>query len=141
MNVVDPIVFQAKVSPAAMAICTPGMQPESITYGELVDLIDNIGRQALSANLKCGQLVAVHVRFKILHVAIMLALMRLGIATVSAWTTVLPKALSVDAVIADAPDQFQNVARVIVADSSWCTPRHGASEPISRTNEDDVCQI
>ena len=47
MNIVDPILFQAKLNPAAPAICVPGAARPLISYGRLERAIHNISRAAL----------------------------------------------------------------------------------------------
>jgi acyl-coenzyme A synthetase/AMP-(fatty) acid ligase len=143
MNVVDPILFHAQTSSSTMAICTPGTRPESITYGELERLMNNIGRMAMLADLVRGHVVAIHVTDKIFEIALMLALMRQGIVTVSARSPSLPKELEVHAVIADAPNQFENVGRVILADASWkrLHDKRLADDRLYQVGDDDLCRI
>jgi hypothetical protein len=51
MNIVDPILFQARLNPAAPAICVPGAARPLISYGRLERAIHNISRAALAAGL------------------------------------------------------------------------------------------
>ena len=143
MKVVDPILFHAQTSPSAIAICTPGTRPESITYGELERLMNNIGRLAVLSDLTRGQIVAIHVKDKIFEIALMLALMRQGIATVAPRLPSLPKEFGVHAVIADAPNRFENVGRVILADASWKNLHDTrlADERLYQVGDDDICRI
>jgi hypothetical protein len=41
MNIVDPIIFQAKLDPAAPAICVPGAAQPLISYGRFERAINN----------------------------------------------------------------------------------------------------
>src|SRR5688572_8785010 len=102
MNIVDPILFQAKLNPAAPAICVPGAARPLISYGRLERAIHNIGRAALSAGLSRGQVAAIHAKDKIFHAALILGLARVGVVTMSARSHSFPKEIGVDAVIADA---------------------------------------
>jgi acyl-CoA synthetase (AMP-forming)/AMP-acid ligase II len=143
MNIVDPIVFHAKLNPDAMAICVPGAARESVAYGELVRMMNNVGRMALSLGLMRGDTVAILVADKIFHAAMILGLAHVGIVTVSARTPKLPKELGVQAVITDAPARFENVGRVIVADMLWTM---GDGKPLAdhrayRAADDDLCRI
>jgi hypothetical protein len=54
MNIVDPVLFQAKLNPAAPAICVPGAARPLISYGRLAQAIHNISRAALSCGLARG---------------------------------------------------------------------------------------
>jgi len=98
MNVVDPILFQAKMNPESPAICAPGTLFDTITYGRLERWIHNIGRMALSRGLAPGNIVALSIKDKIFHAAVILGLARLGIVTVSGRNQKLPQELPVDRV-------------------------------------------
>jgi len=91
MNIVEPILFHCKQNPAAPAICTPGTSLNIISYGRLAQFIFNIGRRALSEALVRGQIVAILVKEDIFHAALILALTRLGIVTVSCREQNFPK--------------------------------------------------
>ncbi len=119
MNIVEPIIFQAKINPNSIAICTPGTRMDFVTYAGLARIIDSLGRVALSLGLARGDIVAIYVSETIFHAALVLALTRLGIVTVSARTPRLPKELGVKAVIASKTEAFENAGKVILADPNW----------------------
>src|SRR5687767_8064367 len=114
MNVVDPILFQSRINPDNVAICTPGAGRDSITYGELERQLNNVGRKALSLGLERGHVVAVTIQDTILHATLVLGLARLGIATTSGWDDSLTKAVRLDAFITDKPEH-SNGHRVMLA--------------------------
>jgi acyl-CoA synthetase (AMP-forming)/AMP-acid ligase II len=143
MNIVDPIIFQARMNPEGLAICTPGTELHSVTYAQLVRIMNNIGRRALWEGLKRGDTVAILVQEKIFHAAILLALTRLGIVTVSARSTTLPKELAVTAVVTDRIAAFENAGRVLVVDLGW-TEGDGkpmADRAVYQGEHDDICRI
>ena len=143
MNIVEPIVFQAKINPNSIAICTPGTRMDFVTYAGLARIVDNLGRVALSLGLARGDIVAIYVSETIFHAALVLALTRLGIVTVSARTPRLPKELGVKAAIASKSEPFENVGKVILADPNWMftegTPLTRAE--IAASVDTDVCRI
>lgn len=143
MNIVDPILVHARYDPNALAICTPGTEPPHLTFGELEGWINNINRLAVSLDLARGQMVAVYVAEKILHLAIVLALARMGIPTTSPRSPVLSKALNVSAVIADRPAPFENAGRVILTDATWKRPhqRSLADARFYQTADGELCRI
>lgn len=144
MNIVDPILFQSKLNPDGTAICTPGAAIESITYGGLERMMNNIGQAAMSFGLVRGNVVAIHVKEKISHAAIILGLMRLGIIAVPTRTTRLPNELGVHAVITDAPSlSFENAGTVITADPTWMMGDGGpiADKRVDQFAQDDICLI
>src|SRR5262245_8333516 len=127
MNIVDPILFQARLNPAAPAIGVPGAERPLISYGRLERAIHNIGRAALAAGLTHGQVAAIHVRAKIFHAALILGLARIGVVTLSARSHAFPQEIGVDAVIVETNATYQNAKRVIVADAgAWMEGGDGA---------------
>ena len=143
MNIVEPIIFQSKINPNSVAICTPGTRMDFVTYAGLARIIDSLGRVALSLGLARGSIVAIYVSDTIFHAALVLALTRLGIVTVSARTPRLPKELGAHAVIASKSESFENVGKVIIADPNWMFAEGAplAREQIANSEEDDVCRI
>jgi len=142
MNIVDPILFQAKINPHGVAICTPGAGMEAVTYGNLAHMMNNVGRTALSLGLTRGNVVAIAIKDQILHAVIMLGLTRLGIVTVSPAAVVSPE-LGVQLLITDGAPASPHVGRVIVADAGWTM---GGGKPVApevtqRVGNDDVCRI
>jgi acyl-CoA synthetase (AMP-forming)/AMP-acid ligase II len=144
MNIVDPILFQAKLNPAAPAICVPGAARPLISYGRLERAIHNIGRAALSSGLARGQLAAIHVKDKIFHAALILGLARIGVVTMSARSHSFPPEIGVDAVIADGIATYQNARRVIVAEPVGWMDGDGAplDDPrLTSAGGDELCRI
>ena len=92
MNIVEPILFQCKVNPLVTAICTPGAQFPSINYGTLEKSIHNAARSALKLGLAPGQIAGLFIGDTLLHAALALGLMRLGVVTVSMTRPRLPNA-------------------------------------------------
>jgi acyl-CoA synthetase (AMP-forming)/AMP-acid ligase II len=143
MNIVDAILYQCRHRPSQVAICCPGTKTNLISYGRLERFINNIGRQALTLGIARGSVAAVMVADKIFHAAIVLGLTRVGVITVSARHEKLPKELNVDVVITDTPRQFENVKRIVVADTMW-TMGDGKpipDEAVYRNAPDDICRI
>jgi len=145
MNIADPFLFQAKLNPAALAICTPGAARERVSYGRLERMVNNVGKAALARGLARGQVAAIDIKDKIFHAAVILGLARIGIVTVSARNPTLPKELGVAAVICDAALPYRNAGTVMVADqSAWALDGDGAplaDERLYRVSEDDPCRI
>jgi len=119
LNIVDAFLFQARHQPTALAICAPGTDYNAVSYGRLELFINNVGCRALSAGLKRGDVVAVVTNDPVFHLALVLGLTRIGVATLSTGTRLLPTGFQIDAVVTDNPGNFQNVSRVIVADQIW----------------------
>jgi acyl-CoA synthetase (AMP-forming)/AMP-acid ligase II len=143
MNIVDLILFQCRQQPPVAALCAPGSKLNLVSYSRLEHFIHNVSRQARSLGLQHGNIVAVFVEDHIFHVALILGLGRLGIATVSVRITDLPKEIHVDAVVSDAPRPFQHAKRTIIADMSWLM---GDGKPLDverelQNDEEDIGRI
>lgn len=143
MNITDPIAFQCRMNPDALAICAPGTALHALNYGLLGRCIHSVGRTALASGLKPGQIVAILVQDKIFHATLILGLTRVGIVTVSARSTRLPKEIGVEAIVTDAAGPFSNVGRIIQADLRWLQGdgKAGASEPAVHGGGADVCRV
>ena len=62
MNIVEPILFQCRQNPPAAALCAPGTALNVVSYARLGRFIHNIGRRALGAGIRPGQIVAIQVK-------------------------------------------------------------------------------
>jgi acyl-CoA synthetase (AMP-forming)/AMP-acid ligase II len=121
VNIVDAVLFQARHQPTALAVCAPGSRFNVVSYGRLTAFMKNIAARAAAAGLRRGDIVAVFAADPVFHLALVLALTKLGAVTLSIGTRVLPTDVPVDAVLSDSPGQFANTARVIVVDWTWMT--------------------
>jgi acyl-CoA synthetase (AMP-forming)/AMP-acid ligase II len=139
MNIVDPILFQCRQQPPAAAICVPGAAIGLISYRRLALFIHNIARRLASAGLRPGQLVAVNVEDQIFHIAMLLALARLGTASVSMRAT-SRASLPIDAFITDKTLPAGLVDRVILANMSW-TEGDGIPVEAPPVRPDDLCRV
>jgi acyl-CoA synthetase (AMP-forming)/AMP-acid ligase II len=139
MNIVDPILFQCRQQPPVAAICVPGADISLISYRRLALFIHNISRRLAATGLRPGQLVAVSIADHIFHIAMLLALARLGMASVSArGGTRSP--LPIDGFITDKTLPIGVTDRVVLADMSWT---EGDSIPVDApaVRPDDLCRV
>src|SRR5262245_36144367 len=125
MNIIDPILFQCRRQPPIAAICVPGIG--LISYRRLEQSIHNITRRLHSLGLAKSSGIVVNIPDVIFHIAVVLALTRLGMITLSARDGEVSAPIKVDAVITTTELPFGNVARVVLADSSW---REGEGRPL-----------
>src|SRR6185436_1532193 len=119
MNLVDQILFQGRYHPPAAAICAPGKGIGLVSYGRLELYINNISAKLLALGLSRGDVVAIVVSDTVLHAAIILALMRLGIVSLSPPGGIVPSGLNIGMVIADETPTVLETTRVAPADQSW----------------------
>jgi acyl-CoA synthetase (AMP-forming)/AMP-acid ligase II len=143
MNIVDPILFQCRRQPPAAAICVPGPGIGLISYRRLEEFVHNISRRVSSLGLSPASIVAVHIDDVIFHVAVLLALTRLGMITISLRQGNLSVPIKIDALITATKPPFADTGKVILADLSWT---EGDGQPLEahrvpRTDESDICRI
>lgn len=144
MNIVDPILFQCRINAEQPAICAPGTRFEVISYAQLEYMLNNLTRTALTLGFEQGQIVGLLLSDKIFHIALLLALTRIGVATVSCRDRSLPKELKAAAIITDKSDQqIDGADRIIAAKLEWAA---GSGEPVldprlQQTRSDDLCRI
>jgi acyl-CoA synthetase (AMP-forming)/AMP-acid ligase II len=139
MNIVDPILFQCRRQPPVAAISVPGAEIGLISYRRLALFIHNISRRLTATGLRPGQLVAVSIEDQIFHIAILLALARLGMASVSARGAArLP--LPVDGFIIDKTLPAGVTDRVVLVNMSW-TEGDGIPVDAAPVRPDDLCRV
>ncbi len=143
MNLVDPIFFQCRINAEQPAICAPGTRFDLVTYGQLEYMVNNLTRAARSLRLEPGQIVGIWVQDKIFHVALILALTKIGVVTVSCRDLSLPAELKAIAIITDTPGrQATGVDRIIGVDFEWLK---GDGTPVNvglrQAGPDDLCRI
>jgi acyl-CoA synthetase (AMP-forming)/AMP-acid ligase II len=143
MNIVDPILHQCRINAEQPAISAPGTRFDLISYAQLEYMINNLNHALLPLGFEPGQIVGVLVQDKIFHIVLLLALMRMGVVTVSCGATSLPAEIDAAAMITDSSDSITGVKRVIRANQDWV---QGGGEAIldprvDQTRPDDLCRI
>ena len=143
MNIVDPIMFQCRRQPPTAAICVPGPGIGLISYRRLEMFVHNISRRLLSLDLSPGSIVAVNIDDVIFHAAILLALTRLGMITISLRRDNISAPISIDALITASQQPVTDARRVFLADLSWT---EGDGQPLAphlvpRIDESAICRI
>ena len=143
MNVVEPILFQARHDPPAPALCAPGTALGVISYARLARFIHSVGHRAVRLGIAPKHVVAIQVKDHIFHTALSLGLMHIGAATVSVGE-IFPSGLRADVIITDTPGTFGNGnAKVVPLDLSWMS---GKGVPVDESrvyngNGNDICRI
>ena len=138
MNIVDPILFQAKLQPEAPALCQPGVAV--ISYAQLAANMSNIARNAMTHGVKRGDIVALAIGQPLVHAAAILGLTQAGVVTVSVGTRPPPPELKIDTVIGNVKHPFLANAKHIVLNQGWLAGE-GGFVPDEHRKEDDLCRI
>ena len=143
MNIVDPILFQCQRQPPVAAICVPGPGIGLISYRRLEQFVHNIARRLHALGLPERSIVAVNIQDVIFHAAVVLALTRLGMITLSLREGEVSVPIKIDALITTARLPLAHVGRVILMDLSWTEGDGRPLEPhlLPQTHEDDLCRI
>lgn len=129
MNIADAFEFQAFYHPASLAVCVPGSNYGPVSYGRLRGFANAVARRCLGAGIKAGDIVAIRTNDPVFHLAVILALKRIGAVSLSTGQAGMPDEFTVDAVITDMPEAISGCEKVLRADWSWLT---GDSAAISR---------
>ena len=143
MNIVDPILYQCRRQPPAVAMCVPGPGIGLISYRRLEAFVHNFSRRLHALGLPERSIVAVNIGDVIFHTVALLASIRLGLITLSLREGEGSLPLKIDALIADSKHPSARVGRVIVADLSWTEGDGRPLEPhlLPQTHEDDLCRL
>src|SRR5882762_7088085 len=116
MNIVDAILFQCRRQPPAAAICVPAPGIGLVSYRRLENFIHNISRKLHAFGLPPQSVVAIDVDDIIFHVAIVLALTRLGVVTLSLREEGDSAPVGIDALITTTRQPLATTGRIILAD-------------------------
>jgi acyl-coenzyme A synthetase/AMP-(fatty) acid ligase len=143
MNIVDPILFQCRRQPPVAAICVPGPGVGLISYRRLEQFVHNISRRIHAFGLPERSIVAVNIHDVIFHAAVLLALTRLGMITLSVREGDVSVPIKIDASITTTRLPSGNMGRIILADLSWTEGDGQPLEPhlVPQTHDDDLCRI
>jgi acyl-coenzyme A synthetase/AMP-(fatty) acid ligase len=114
---------------------------EPVTYAQLEYMLNSVTRTVLKFGFKRGDIVGVLLNNKIFHVVLTLALVRIGLVTVSCRDRSLPKELDAAAAFVDRPGPFANVNRIIIADISWATGDGSPVSPGFLASGEELCRI
>jgi acyl-CoA synthetase (AMP-forming)/AMP-acid ligase II len=143
MNIIEPMLFQCKLNPLALAICVPGSPYGSVTYGMLERFIQSTAQMAVKSGVTPGNVVAIYIAADtVLHLALILGLTHIGAVTLSLRAPRLVPGIKPDLVLTDVPGQISGDATVLGIDRSWLAGEGSAAEraPL-RGGGDDTCRI
>ncbi len=141
MNIIEPILFQARYQPGAPALCAQGS--DVISYARLVVQMNTIARRALSLGLESGQVVALSLEEPLLHSVFILGLTQVGIVPLSVAGHKPPAGLKIDAVISSRPYPFAPEAKHFILDAYWMTGDDSPVElrPCGSAASEATCRI
>lgn len=117
MNIVEPILFQARYQPDAPALCAQGI--DVVSYARLAAQMNNIARRAGAIGLRQGNVVALSIDRPLLHAALILGLTQAGIVPVSVAGNEPPAGLKIDAVFKNTHYPFAPQAQHVTVDYGW----------------------
>jgi acyl-coenzyme A synthetase/AMP-(fatty) acid ligase len=123
-------------------MCVPG-PGGLISYRRLEQSIHNFTRRLHALGLPERSIIAVSIGDAILHSVALLALIRLGMITVSLSERAIAVPFKVDAVLAGPKRPPASMGRVISADMSWTEGDGRPPDPqvLPQTHEDDLCRL
>jgi acyl-coenzyme A synthetase/AMP-(fatty) acid ligase len=141
MNIVEPILFQARYRPEAPALCAQGN--DVIGYAQLVAQMNAIARRAIALGLRPANVVALSIEEPLLHAAVILGLTQAGIVSVSVAGHKPPSGLKIDAVISSRPYPFAPDAQHLILDFTWMMVGGSPVEtsPAGSRASEETCRI
>lgn len=118
MNLSDALHHHARMRPYDLAVAHPG---GSVSYAGLLAQVAVMAGRLRRHDVPPGRLAAVYVSDRYLHLLLLLALMQLGIASVSGHPNYapLPAGLDVGVLLTDRDLPFAGAARTEVVDDHW----------------------
>ena len=135
------IRFQSKLSPDEPAVIFPGGMA---TYGRLVECVENAAQHVLRAGLKKGDIVALELRHPLLHLVVILALHRCGIASITLQTSYLieQSTLKIDRLLSDRYQSPESPFALTLVNNDWLKPSPSPALPVAGfASPDDVCRL
>ncbi len=143
MNWFEQIVFQGKLSPDEPAVVFPGGMA---TYRVLIGCVEAASQHVLRAGLKKGQVVGVEIRHPLLHLVVILALHRCGIASLTLQTSYLIQQanLKIDKLLSDRYQEPGNESKLVLISNDWLAAPAASIPPLPVTGfntPDDVCRL
>jgi acyl-coenzyme A synthetase/AMP-(fatty) acid ligase len=135
------IRFQAKLSPDEPAVIFPGGMA---TYARLVECVENASQHILRAGLKQGDVAALELRHPLLHLVVILALHRCGIASITLQTSYLieQSSLKVDRLLSDRYQPPGSSLALTLVSSDWLNAAPAPALPVTGfAGPDDVCRL
>ncbi len=141
MNIVEPILFQAKYQPSAPALCAQGI--DVISYERLAAQMNSVARRAMGSGLRRGNVAALSIEDPLLHAVTILALAQVGIISVSVGMHKPPAGLKIDAVIQNTKYPFAQQAQHLPIDHGWLVGKGARVEisPQGGQASDEVTRI
>src|SRR5581483_9186377 len=126
------IRFQSKLSPDEPAVIFPGGMA---TYGRLVECVENASQHLLHAGLKKGDVVALELRHPLLHLVVILALHRCGIASLTLQTSYLIQQanLKIDKLLSDRYQEPGNESKLVLISNDWLAAPAASIPPLPVT--------
>ena len=143
MNIIEPVLFQCKLNPFAIAICVPGSKQGTINYGTFERFVRNSARTALKSGIVPGSIVATYINDPILHISLTLGLLYLGAGTLSLRGPRPIAGINPDVILTDTPGKFSGDVTVLGVDQTWLENSGAATSATNapHQNGDDICRI
>jgi acyl-CoA synthetase (AMP-forming)/AMP-acid ligase II len=139
MNILEPILFQARYQPEAPALCAQGT--DVISYAAMVAQMNNVARRAIASGLARGSVVGISVDQPLLHAALILGLTRAGMVPVSVGMSQAPAGLKIDLFLSNTRYPHASGARHLTIDYSWLMGDGKPPAVPAAATGDEVCRI
>ena len=139
MNIGEQVEWHSVQAPQNAALSIPGPYRDTVSYFRLNALVQIAGGRLAEAGAAPSRSYGLWVQDALLHIVLLLALDRLGAASVSLTTTESAVALNLDAVLSDQDTAGKD--NWIRVDLSWLSGEPAFRFPQRQVASGDVCRI
>jgi acyl-coenzyme A synthetase/AMP-(fatty) acid ligase len=129
MNVIDAIRHHCRMRPHDTAVVHPS---GALDYLQLAALISCVAARLRSEGIGCGERVAIFVSDPLTHLALILAAMVNGTATISAHPNrdPIPAGAEIGVILADSTLSFATSLRIVNVAADWLQAQKTARQPL-----------
>ena len=142
MNIVEPILFQARNKPSEVALAAPGTPLNLVSYARLVAMVSNACHRLEISNLRAGDRVELKVGDPLLNAIFIIALARLGVIILSSVDAGYNWPFEVTAVVSNSPHKTF-AGRHILIDYEWVaeSPQKSVPNHYHLVQPSDLCCV
>jgi acyl-coenzyme A synthetase/AMP-(fatty) acid ligase len=142
LSVAERVAWIAQRAGLRPALLLPGQTNNLVSYVRLAQFIDAAASRLRAESLRSGQTVALLFDDSLLHIVLLLAAERLGIATVSVSARQAHLPLGYEALLTDVTGVGIPSRRIISVDRTWTTEKPQVAPPVvSELAENLPCRI
>jgi acyl-coenzyme A synthetase/AMP-(fatty) acid ligase len=141
MNISEAFFYQCRLNPFGTAIGVADNGLHSLKYTELERLIHGAAAFALNAKLDRRTIAGIAISQMTVHLALTLALARLGIPSVALSGATMPPSVKVDVVFHDGQIPRGHTGAAVLLDPKSLEGADSTESPVQRIDGWDICRL